>query len=194
MAEALPANSTPEKWDSNDGHSGLCHQISCNMTDVEIQIQETITTVLSSYLEALHIARECLHHSKRFELELCQFIASDFQKWKHRGQGKKEAWKMTAVCVRCIIEELYSEQVVARDMYDQQDPDFATTKYLWATWKAHTVMEIYLHHQFCKHPLISAVLARHLADNYVKPDDSQSSKNKVIEAQLKTLESRQKTL
>jgi hypothetical protein len=84
--------------------------------------------------------------------------------------------------------------VVALDVYDQQGPDFTTAKYLWATWKAHAVMEKYLHHQFYEHPSISAVLACHLADNYVKPDDSQSSKIKVLEAQLKSLESGQKTL
>jgi hypothetical protein len=41
---------------------------------------------------------------------------------------------------------------------------------LWATWKAHGVMEQYLRHNFYEHPSISAVLARHLADNHVKHD------------------------
>jgi len=36
-----------------------------------MQLEETISTVLGDYLEAQHIARECLHHSKRFALELC---------------------------------------------------------------------------------------------------------------------------
>jgi hypothetical protein len=48
---------------------------------------------------------------------------------------------MTSVCVRRIFEELYSESVVARDVYGQ---NFTTAKYLWATWKAHAVMEKYL--------------------------------------------------
>jgi len=193
-AEALPALSSPAKWDSNDGNTGLRYQIMRNMADVELQIQETITTVLGDYLEAQHIARECLHQSKRFALELCQFITLDFQKWKHRGHSPKDAWKMTAVCVRRIFEELYSERVVARDVYDQGNPSFTTSKYLWATWKAHAVMNKYLRHQFYEHPSISAVLARHLADNYVKPDDSQGSKIKALEAMIRQLESNHKTL
>lgn len=192
-AEALPALSTPERWDSNDGNTGLRYQITRNMGDVELQIQESISTILGELPEAQHIARECLHQSKRFALELCQFITLDFQKWKHGGHGKREAWKMTAVCVRRIFEELYSERVVARDIYDQRDPEFTTAKYLWATWKAHAVMEKYLRHQFYEHPSISAVLARHLADNYVKPDDSHSTKIKSLEAQIKTLETAQKS-
>jgi len=47
------------------------------MADVELQLQETINTVLSHYSEAQHIARECLHHSKRFAMELCQFFTLD---------------------------------------------------------------------------------------------------------------------
>jgi hypothetical protein len=127
-------------------------------------------------------------------MELCQFITLDFQKWKHRGHSKKDAWKMTAVCVRRIFEELYSERVVARDVYDQANPTFTTGKYLWATWKAHAVMARYLKHQFYEHPSISAVLARHLADNYVKPDDAQGTKIKALENQIKHLETTQSTL
>jgi hypothetical protein len=193
-AEALPALSTPERWDSNDGNTGLRYQIMRNMSDVELQLQETITTVLGDFPEAQHIARECLHQAKRFALELCQFITLDFQKWKHRGHSKKDAWKMTAVCVRRIFEELYSERVVARDVYDQANPTFTTGKYLWATWKAHAVMARYLKHQFYEHPSISAVLARHLADNYVKPDDAQGTKIKSLENQIKHLETTQSTL
>jgi hypothetical protein len=193
-AEALPALRSPEKWDSNDGNTGLRYQITRNMADVEFQIQETISSVLGPYTEAKHIAQECLHHSKRFALELTQFITSDYQKWRHRGHAQKDAWKMTSVCVRRIFEELYSERVVARDVYDQKDPDFTTAKYLWATWKAHAVMDKYLRHQFYEHPAISAVLARHLADNYVKPDDSQNSKIKVLESRVNSLDTSLSTL
>jgi len=193
-AEALPALKTPDKWDSNDGNTGLRYQISRNMADVEFQLQETISSVLGPYSEAKHIAQECLHQAKRFALELAQFITTDFQKWRHRGHSQRDAWKMTSVCVRRIFEELYSERVVARDVYDQKDPDFTTAKFLWATWKAHAVMARYLRHQFYEHPAISAVLACHLADNYVKPDDSHGNKLKSLEERIKSLESTNQTL
>ena len=79
-------------------------------------------------------------------------------------------------------------------MYDQKDPDFTTAKFLWATWKAHAVMARYLRHQFYEHPAISAVLARHLADNYVKLDDSHGNKLKSLEKRIKSLESTNQTL
>jgi hypothetical protein len=55
-------------------------------------------------------------------------------------------------------------------------------------------MDKYLRHQFYEHPSISAVLARHLAGNYVKPDDSQCAKIKALETSLKTLQSKYDTL
>jgi hypothetical protein len=45
-------------------------------------------------------------------------------------------------------------------------------------------MARYLRHQFYEHPAISAVLARHLADNYVKPDDSHGNKLKSLEERI----------
>jgi hypothetical protein len=83
---------------------------------------------------------------------------------------------MTAVSVCRVFEEMHSEWVVARDGYDQEDQEFSAAKFLWATFKAHTVMAKYLKHQFYEHPAIAAVLARHLADNYVKPDEGQDAK------------------
>lgn len=55
-------------------------------------------------------------------------------------------------------------------------------------------MERYLCHIFYKHPSISAVLARNLADNYVKLDKSQHTKIKQLVSQVKALETTQRTL
>ncbi len=97
---------------------------------------------------------------------------------------------MTAVSVRRIFEEMHSERVVARDGYDQEDQEYSAAKFLWATFKAHAVMARYLKHQFYEHPAIAAVLARHLADNYVKPDAGQEAKIKEMEKLIQTLTSK----
>ncbi|MFN9981417.1 MAG: hypothetical protein ACK53Y_15940, partial [bacterium] len=55
------------------------------------------------------------------------------------------------------------------------------------TWKAHAVMEQYLKHHFYEHPSISAVLARHLADNYMKPEITTSSQISTLENAVKSL-------
>lgn len=92
-----------------------------------------------------------------------------------------------SVCVRQIFEALHSERIVARDILDQLDADFSTAKYLWATWKAHNVMSGYLKSRFYKHQSITAVISWHLADNFVKPDDSLSNKVTTLEKSIDKL-------
>jgi hypothetical protein len=58
---------------------------------------------------------------------------------------------------------------------------------LWVTWKAHGVMEQYRRHHFYENPSISAVLACHLADNYIKHDDSNGSHIAALERSVKSL-------
>jgi hypothetical protein len=94
---------------------------------------------------------------------------------------------MTLACVRRVFEEIQAERVVAHDSYDHKDITFTTAKILWARWKAHCIMERYMKHQFYEHPSVAAVLARHLAHNYTKPDDSLGSKVNTLEKQYKTL-------
>jgi hypothetical protein len=144
-SESLPAVTNPEKWDN--GATGLRHQISRSMGDVEYQLESTIDSVLADYPDAQQIARECLYKSKRFVMGLCSLMIQDYQKWKHRGHSNKEAWHST-VCVRRIFEEIHSERITVKDVYDQADKDFTTARFLWETWKAHTVMAKYLKHQF----------------------------------------------
>jgi hypothetical protein len=191
-SEYIPAIQDPNKWDN--GVTGVKHQICRGMSDVEYQLESAIDSVLASYPEARQIAKECLFKAKRFIADLCNFISNDYQKWRVRGYGQKDSWRMTAVCVRRIFEEIHSERVVARDIYDYKDFVFSTAKFLWATWKAHVVMDRYIKHQFYEHPYIATVLARHLADNYIKPDDALAAKLSALDKSHKTLVTRVDTL
>jgi hypothetical protein len=187
--EYLPALPDANRWDS--GTTGLRYQIDKSLIDITVQVESAIDTILLDSLEARQIAMECLIESKRFIAELCHFISQDYSKWLHRGHSSKEAWKITSVCVRRVFESLHSERIVARDILDQTDPDFCTAKYLWATWKAHTVMSSYLKSRFYEHQSITAVISRHLADNFVKHDDKVGPRLAVLE---KTMEKTTKSV
>jgi hypothetical protein len=191
-SQYLPGVTSPDKWDN--GSHGLKHSINKGMGLVEKQVENAIHSVLTPYPEAKRLALECLYKAKRFITELCTFISDDFAKWKSRGHGKIDAWQMTLVCVRRIFEEIHAERIVARDGYDHQDVAFTTARILWATWKAHMIMDRYLKHQFYEHPAVAAILARHLADNYVKPDDAVSTKVNSLAQQLQTLKGQVDTI
>jgi hypothetical protein len=48
-------------------------------------------------------------------------------------------------------------------------------------------MEAYVKHQFHAHPHVSSVITRHLAANFVKPDQSTDSKYTTLENKVKAL-------
>jgi hypothetical protein len=56
-SEYLPALQDPDKWDN--GIMGLRYQISRGMSDVEIQLESTIDSILKDYPEPRQIAKEC---------------------------------------------------------------------------------------------------------------------------------------
>jgi hypothetical protein len=56
-----------------------------------------------------------------------------------------------------------------------------TATYIWATAKAHEVMDDYLKFQFFEHPAIAAVLARHLAATAVLPNENVANKLQAID-------------
>lgn len=115
---------------------------------MEFQLESTLNTVLQDYPEPRQIAKDCLYKAKHFVTDLCNFITQDYQKWQHQENSKADSWKMTTVCIRWIFEEIHSQRVIARDIPDIYDVDFTCTKFLWATWKAHETMSLYVKHQF----------------------------------------------
>jgi len=184
----LPAIHQPDKWD--DGRDGMVYQITRGMTDVETQLSSAIDSVLEPYPDARTIASQCLFKAKHFVIDPCSFMSKDYFKWRARDHHKQDAWNMTSLYIRQIFEEIHTERVVARDIYDPNDLEFTTAKMLWATWKAHGVMEQYLKHHFYEHPSILAVLARHLADNYVKPEATPMAQVSALEKTITSLASR----
>ena len=89
--------------------------------------------------------------------------------------------------VRRIFEDLQSARISARNAQDFDDAEFTTASFIYATLKCHDVMEAYVKHQFHAHPHISSVITRHLAANFIKPDQSQEAKHSTLEAKVKAL-------
>jgi precorrin-2 methylase len=110
--------------------------------------------------------------------------------WKTRGHTKKEAWRMACKEVLRVFEEMQSARCVARDSRDGDDTDYTTATMIFATLKCHGVMTEYVQAHFLEHPSISAVLARHLADNYTKPDDNQGKKLATLQGLVEKLTQR----
>ena len=93
-SQYLPGITNPDKWDYG-GMSGLRHQIARELSVVDTQLGEHISSALSGLSEPSGLARECLYRAKRFVLDLCNFMTNDYQFWKAKGYTKLEAWALT---------------------------------------------------------------------------------------------------
>jgi glycyl-tRNA synthetase beta subunit len=106
-------------------------------------------------------------------------MSTEYAVWQQRGLGKREAWLIVCQIVRKIFEDLQSARISARSARDRRDIDFSTASFIYATLKCHGIMADYVKHQFHDHPAVSAVITRHLASNFVKPEVSGSGEKKV---------------
>jgi len=183
-SESLLGIADPDKFDN--GSTGIRYKILRGMKDFSTQLESNIDKVLRNYPDAKQIARYLLLNSKRFVIDLLNFMSQDYNSWKLRGYTKREARKMTCWSVHRILDDLQGARMTGRDAGDGSDIDRMTTTYIWATAKAHEVMEDYLKYQFFEHPAIAAVLAWHLAATAVLPDKQLSSKLQSLETRFST--------
>ena len=167
-SNTLPGISTPERWDKN-GVSGLKHQIERELSNIDTQFSQAIASNLEDYPEARQLATECLYRSKKFATDICNYLSHERAFWVDKGYSEKHAHELACTSVRRIVEDIYIVRVVARDSRDLEDPHYSCALILWATFRAHKVMEEYTRRHVKEHPSISAVIARHLATHHAKP-------------------------
>ena len=179
----LPGLRDPDKW-SHNGVTGLRFKIERELPNVDAQLSAEINTALGDSIEASGLARECLFRSKRFIADLCQFITTDFEFWCGRGYVRIDAWSLVCQSLRRIFEDIHSERVYGRHVKSGDDSQTAA-KYVWAVLKAQEKMQDYSKRNFYEHPSVSAVVARHLASNHMKPNDD----GKALSLQVKRCES-----
>jgi hypothetical protein len=85
------------------------------------------------YPDAKQMARDLLLNSKRFIIDLLNFMSQDYNSWKLRGYTKKKAWRMTCRSVHHILDDLQGARITRRDAGDGYELDWMRATYKWAT-------------------------------------------------------------
>jgi len=182
-SKTLPGLQTSDKWNSA-GVTGLQIQVERELPNVDLQFRNAILATFEDSSEVRDLALELLYRSKKFALDLCNFMQRDVDFWKHKGYTKQSAWELTCLSVCRIFEDIHVVPVVGRDSRDLKNPSATATQILWATLRSHLVMDEYSRRNFVEHPSISAVIARHLASHHTRPDDTLESKFRKLEEKV----------
>jgi hypothetical protein len=182
-SKTLPGLTTPDKWDNN-GVTGLRFQLAWEIINVDTQLTNAIFVAFCDSPEAAGLAKELLYRSRKFVNDLGNFISQDYAFWLAKGYAKSGSWELTCCSVRRLYEDIHQVRIIARDIRDLEDPASTTALVLWATLRTHVVMEEYTRRNFYEHPSILAVIARHLAANHTKPDDSLEVKMRKLEEKM----------
>jgi hypothetical protein len=186
-SRVLPGLQSADKWNS-DGVTGLQLQVERELPNVDLQFRNAILGTFEDSAEARDLALELLYQSKKFALDLCNFIQRDYEFWLHKKYAKKDAWELTCLSVWRIFEDIHVVRVVGRDSRDLKNPSLTASQVMWATLRTHTLREEYSRCNFFEHP--SAVIARHLASNHTKPDSTLENRFLKLEEKFTRLSSK----
>ncbi len=105
-SRTLPALQNGDKWNAN-GVTGLQLQVERELPNVDMQFCNAISSTFDFNPLARDLALELLYRSKKFALDLCNFIQRYYDFWKHKGYAKAEAWELTCLSVRRIFEDIH---------------------------------------------------------------------------------------
>ncbi len=86
--------------------------------------------------------------------------------------------------IRRVFEDLESARVFTHHVRNKGNMDYTYAGIIFATLKCHDIMMQYIQHQFHEHPAVSSVITRHLAANFVKPEQGRDSKTSKMEAKV----------
>jgi hypothetical protein len=157
--QELPGLTLFDKWDNQDGRTGRRFWIQDETRKTEQQIDGWIRTQLDG--EAQILAEDLLMDSFAMSDALYTFISTLYEDTMHsRKFTKEQAWSLTSSFVKRIFTELGYVCVIARDGMNMDNPWSTAATFLFATLKAHVIMQDFMRLSIKDHPSISSKMVK----------------------------------
>ena len=116
--------------------------------------------------DAKAVATASLNATVTFLTQLMGFIDAIYQKLHSDSKfSGEQAWSLTTQILDRVCEDLYAPKEGVAEAMTVEDPASICSHLLWATFRTHDVMKVYLDHHFENHPAISAEYVKFLATN-----------------------------
>jgi hypothetical protein len=176
---ALPSVPTYGHWTSKGGQMGRRHDISKSLHSV----RNTLETQ-----QKAHFAREWMGATVAKEL-----LTKSFAHWTHfntmmddfynefsANGSPSEAWKLTCLIGKAVLEAVHLVRCVAADVSDLLTPAKRAARMLWATLQAHRVLDEFILSEFRNDPRVAPIIVLHLLENRVGKTDLERIEKRML--------------
>ena len=168
----LPGLPSFSKWDNRDGRNGRRFWIREEARKTEQQLDGCIRSQLQGSVQML--AKDLLMDSFSMSDALYTFISTSYEDTMHSGRfDTDQAWTLTCSFVKRIFQEISHERVIARDGIDVDDHWGTSSKFLFATLKAHSIMAEFMKLSIKDHPSISSEMVKFVCYSQPTADSSE---------------------
>ena len=182
----LPGLPSFSKWDARDGRNGRRFWIRDETRKTEQQLDGWIRTQLAGPAQLL--GKDLLVDSCAMSEALYTFISTSYDDTMHSGKfDSDQAWALTSSFVKRIFTELSHVRVIARDGVHVDDPWSTGATFLFATLKAHVIMEQFMRLSIKDHPSISSEMVKFVC--YSQPASDASA----LESRVTAVEALQRS-
>jgi hypothetical protein len=168
----LPGLSSYDKWDGMDGRTGRRWWIIDETRKTEQQIDGWIRSQLQGPAQLL--AKDLLMDSYSMSDALYTFISTSFADTRSSNKfSDEQCWVLTSSFVKRIFQELGYVRVMARDSVNISDPWSTSATFLFATLRAHVIMQEFMRLSIKDHPSISSEMVKFVC--YAQPAQGASA-------------------
>ena len=168
----LPGLLSYAKWDNRDRRHWHRFWIREETHKTEQQLDGCICSQLAGPAQIL--AKDMLMDSFSMSNTLYNFITSLYEDIMNAGKfDSNQAWTLMCSFVKHIFQELSYEQVMARDGIHVDEPWSTSANFLFATMKAHSVIQDFMKLSIKGHPSISSEMVKFVCYSQPTADTSE---------------------